>query len=143
MSHQFETYFKSLAGSWALERKISTGETLNGKAVFELVSSTAFLLHEEGELKLLSGLEIPASRNWFWHLSDNTDLEITYDEARLQDYHLINLHKREDYWIGSAQHLCGADLYSGEYLFSEDRFEITQTVKGPQKDYFVISIYSK
>ncbi len=143
MSQQFETCFKSLAGSWVLEREISTGETLSGKAVFERISNTAFLLREVGELTLLNGSSIPASRNWFWYLSENSVLEITYDEARLQDYHLISLSSEDDGWTGSAQHLCGADIYSGEYCFFNNSFEINQTVKGPNKDYSVTSFYSK
>lgn len=143
MNLQFETLFKSLAGSWSLERNISTGEKLNGKAVFESISDTAFLLREEGELKLLNGTVIPASRNWFWHLLNNSTFEITYDEDRLQDYHLLHMSQAEECWSGSSKHLCGEDLYSGMYRFFENRFEITQMIKGPNKDYSVSSIYSK
>jgi hypothetical protein len=143
MSHSFETYFKSLEGSWFLERKISSGETLNGKAVFEATSDTAFLMREEGKLVLPNKTKISASRNWYWHLSNDNALEITYDEARFKDYHHIYFGKHEDGWRGTAQHLCGADLYSGEYKFFEGRFEITQTIKGPKKGYVISSIYSK
>ena len=143
MDKLFEIYFKSLIGSWVLERKISTGEIFNGKAVFESISNTAFLLREEGELILLSGATVPASRNWFWHLSKNAVLEITYDEAKLQDYHLINLSHDDACWTGTAQHLCGDDIYSGEYQFFENSFEIIQMIKGPNKNYRVRSTYSK
>lgn len=143
MSQLFEIYFKSLTGSWSLKREISTGETLYGKAVFEIVSGTAFLMREEGQLVLSDKKEISASRNWYWHLSEKNTLEVTYDDARLEAYHLLNLVKSETCWAGSAQHLCGSDLYSGDYKFYKKRFEITQTIIGPQKDYTVTSIYSK
>ena len=143
MSQEFETTFKSLSGLWNLKRDISTGETLIGKAVFESISDTAFLLHEEGQLVLMNQTQIPASRNWYWNLSDENTLEITYDEARLEEYHLVNLISSESGWHGEAQHLCGSDLYCGEYSFKENGFEIIQTVKGPKKDYMVRSFYSK
>lgn len=143
MDKPFEAYFKSLAGCWRIERKISTGEILIGKAVFEAISDTAFLLSETGELTLKDGQKIAASRDWFWALSGKSRLEITYDEERLLDYHLINLQHEDNRWIGSAKHLCSDDLYSGEYYFSENCFEIHHTIKGPNKNYSVMSIYSK
>ena len=143
MSAAFEFYFKSLAGSWSLERKISSGETFNGKAVFEAVSNTAFLMQEEGVLSLTSGKSVPASKCWYWHCSDNMILEITYDQEKNQPYHLVNLIENETGWFGSAKHLCGADNYCGEYQFSVDQFSINQTVKGPNKDYSVSSTYKR
>lgn len=143
MNTVFEKYFNSLAGSWSLERVISTGEILNGKAEFETLSGSAFLMQEEGVLLLKSGATIPASRNWFWHLKDQAILEITYDEEKLQDYHRMSVLDGDVGWSGSAEHLCGVDLYSGEYKFFEDGFAINQTVKGPQKDYSVASIYKR
>lgn len=143
MRQAFEARFKSLAGSWRLKREISTGETLDGKAVFEAISNTAFLMREEGQLVLMNKAQIPASRSWYWHLSDENTLEITYDEARLEEYHLVNLISSESGWHGEAQHLCGSDLYCGKYSFKENGFEIIQTVKGPKKDYTVRSFYSK
>ncbi len=143
MSQEFETYFKSLSGSWNLKREISTGEKLIGKADFECISKSAFLLREEGELTLKSGAQIHASRIWYWHLSVNQTLKITYDELRQQEYHLVRLKHVSDKWRGEAQHLCGSDLYSGEYLFCKKGFEIRQTIKGPNKDYMVLSHYSK
>jgi len=143
MNHSFETYFKSLEGSWNLDRKISTGEILSGRAVFEPVSDTVFLLREEGYLTLSNGRVIVASRNWYWHLSKKQTLEITYDEARKQDYHLVELKNDSSIWVGTAEHLCGDDLYAGHYRFFENRFEVTQAIKGPNKDYSVSSHYSK
>lgn len=143
MRQAFEARFKSLAGSWRLKREISTGERLEGKAVFEAISDTAFLLREEGELVLLNKAQIPAARTWFWYLCDGEVLEVTYDEARLEKYHLINLVRCETVWYGEAKHLCGLDIYSGEYEFFKDHFEIRQTVKGPNKDYSVFSVYHK
>ena len=141
MSMAFEFYFKSLAGSWSLERKISTGETFNGKAVFEPISGTAFLMREEGILVLNNGANVPASKYWYWHIADNAILEISYDEEKDQPYHHVNLSGDKSGWSGSAEHLCGADLYSGSYRFSKDRFMINQTIKGPNKDYSLITSY--
>ena len=141
MSPAFETYFKSLAGLWNLKREISTGETLTGKADFEFISKSAFLMREEGHLVLLNKTKIPAARTWYWHLCNNDVFEVTYDEACVEKYHLVKLVKSEISWQGEAQHLCGSDLYSGEYRFYDDGFEIIQTVEGPKKDYMVRSIY--
>lgn len=141
MSHSFDAYFKSLTGSWFLERKISSGETLNGKAVFEAISDTAFLMREEGELTLVNGSRINASRQWYWHFNNPNTLQITYDAAGHQDYHLIALRYKQGLWRGQAGHLCDADLYQGYYQFCNNQFEIKQTVKGPAKDYRICSIY--
>ena len=143
MSQEFEATFKSLSGLWNLKREISTGERLVGKADFEFISKSAFLLREEGDLTLANGVTIAASRNWYWHLSESQILEITYDKTRDQDYHLIHINRDWKSWFGEAKHLCGADLYSGEYRFYENGFEIKQAIKGPNKDYTVVSRYSK
>lgn len=143
MSQDFRSYFDSLTGSWLLEREISTGEKLRGKAVFEVISDTAFLLCEEGELKLQNGLTIPAIKSWYWHLLEPAILNITYDEAGLEDYHRVSL-KLNDYTrLGCAEHLCGGDVYLGDYRFSPNHFEISHTIKGPNKNYSVRSFYSK
>ena len=141
MRQAFETLFKSLEGLWKLKREISTGETLDGKAAFEPISSAAFLMREEGQLVLSNKIEIPAARTWYWHLCDGEVLEVTYDKARLEDYHLVNLERSGACWHGKAKHLCGSDLYSGEYSFNVNGFAIIQTVKGPKKDYSVKSVY--
>lgn len=126
-----------------MERKISTGEKLIGKAVFENISDTAFLLREEGELLLLSGSVINASRQWYWHLCEGDGLEVTYDSKRAEAYHSLKPKLEEGLWQGTADHLCGADCYQGYYWFGENKFGIDQTIKGPAKDYKVQSVYSK
>ena len=143
MSKRFEPLFKSLVGCWLLERKISSGERLIGKAVFEPVSDTVFLLCEEGELSLLNGSKVHASRKWYWHLDVNNVLEITYDARRAEPYHRISLVLKDDLWQGQADHLCGADCYQGLYRFCKNEFGVDQTIKGPAKNYTVQSLYSK
>jgi len=42
----------------------------------------------------------------------------------------------------SASHLCNADSYLSEYeLAGEHRFYVQHTVRGPQKDYVVLTTY--
>ncbi len=143
MSPVFNDYFKKLTGAWSLERKISTGETLNGKVVFERISDAAFFMREEGELILLNGSCISASRIWYWHLVDEQKLKITYDKNRQKEYHFLALSFEEGQWQGESDHLCGADHYLGNYKFSQNAFEVSQTIQGPNKNYSLTSYYIK
>ena len=143
MISEFANIFNQFAGVWSLERKISSGENLNGKAVFERVSHTVFLLREEGELTLQNGTSINAARDWYWHLLSSQELEITYDETGQEKYHLLDLSLKNDNWLGSSDHLCGDDHYFGSYKFDINSFQIKQTIKGPNKNYSVESNYFK
>lgn len=134
---------KSLEGIWLLERTFSTGEKLTGKAVFECISDTAFLLHEEGELHLANGTRLEAKREWYWFFEAPDVLEITYDKARKEPYHLLAIRSEDGILCADAEHFCGRDVYTGHYRLAVKRLEIRQTVKGPVKDYEVTSVYSK
>jgi len=143
MRQPFTSVFENLVGEWCLEREVSTGESLQGAAVFTAVSKLSLLMHEEGELQLQSGMFIHATRDWYWHLHKTDELSVTYDEMRLQNYHSMRMSFRVDEWLGNAEHLCGEDIYSGSYAFWCDRFKIHQRVKGPKKNYSIISRYRK
>jgi len=143
MKQSFNSVFGNLVGEWYLARTVSTGETLTGKAVFKPLSELCLLMHEEGELELQNGTFVHASRDWYWHLPQADQLAITYDKCGLENYHAMEMVARCGRWFGEAKHLCGEDVYSGSYMFSNDGFEINHSVRGPQKNYSLISRYGK
>jgi hypothetical protein len=54
------------------------------------------------------------------------------------------LHLGEGQRESSDVHHCVADVYTGHYRFAlPNRFEITMTVRGPQKSYTIGTVYTR
>lgn len=131
-----------LAGAWSLERKISSGEQFSGSAIFEPCSETSLKLEESGTLFLQGGDSITANRNWVWHF-EGENLSVFFDEDPLRLYHNVPLSRDAETLAGMADHVCGKDVYAGEYRFSDDHFTIDQRVNGPAKNYTIASRYER
>ncbi len=128
-------------GRWRLSRRIedakagSTG-VFDGIAVF--TRDAAGLTYEEaGELRLPDMAGIRASRRYLWRQSDAA-IEVLFEDGR--DFHRIDLTGN----VATAWHDCLPDFYEVSYNFSHwPDWRAIWRVKGPRKDYTMISDYHR
>ena len=140
------TWFAELAGVWQLTRDSSDGSRFTGTARFTATDGNAYLLREEGFLRLATGEVLPASRQWVWRLTEHPagerEIEIRYpQEAGGELYHRFRPEQaalpdsKGDAWHGEGEHLCGRDIYLAGYRLSARAIDIDHHVTGPAKDY--------
>jgi hypothetical protein len=59
---------------------------------------------------------------------------VRYPENRgLEIYHRTEMISTPDGWTGSAEHLCGADVYCADYMLKPDEIIINHDISGPRK----------
>lgn len=138
-----DNFFVNLTGKWALSRSISTGENFHGSATFDLENKNQLVLFEQGSLFLSESNVIDATRRWVWRLAESSQLNIFFDESPLRLYHQLELVIESNRATGTANHVCGDDIYAGKYQISETSIKIHQTVSGPKKDYSILSKYDR
>jgi Family of unknown function (DUF6314) len=139
----FAGWSATLPGDWRLERRYTDGSRFEGNALFT-AEHGAIALAETGALRVCSGPELPAARNWTWRLHGAETLHIHFrDPARAYLYHGMSVAARGNGWTGVAGHDCGADHYRGRYIFEKDRIIVRQWVAGPQKNYAFVTYYQR
>ncbi|AEA99385.1 DUF6314 family protein [Alteromonas mediterranea] len=130
------------AGRWHLRRKIiqQNGDT------FSFVGTAAFCwepawekptlnYYEQGEVTAPNGNIMPAERRYFWQQSQHGVFDVLFDDERY--FHTFSASNP------NAEHLCGDDNYVVHYDFAKlPVWRSTWQVKGPRKDYTMISEYS-
>lgn len=123
-------------GRWRVERQISDrlgpDGLFEGEAVFAPVPG-GLTYHETGTLRLGQGRGFPAERAYFWR-ADGARIAVDFADGRpFHDF---------DPAAPAAYHLCIADGYSVRYDFAGwPAWQAEWTVKGPRKDYTMISRY--
>ncbi len=101
-------------------------------------SGEKWLLTESGALLLADGSAVQASRQWLWSLS-GTKLLVEFPEIEPRPYHVINMKPTDHGWQGKANHLCIDDTYDGKYVVGANTMTVSHKIKGPKKDYEIIS----
>lgn len=93
---------------------------------------------EEGRLRLLDGRAFDAHREYLYQGRPG-GFAVLFAEQPPRLFHETALRPGDDEtsaWIGTAAHLCAADLYDSLYRFLADgSFTLRHTVRGPRKDY--------
>lgn len=135
--------FSALSGEWQLGREFSTGETFTGTARFDPASNNRLRLTESGNLKTKQDTLLEASRSWLWQLEPDGGLVVLYDETPPRVYHSLVPERSYSVWTARGAHLCGKDHYAGAYTISPEKIVVAQRVRGPYKDYDMVSRYSK
>ena len=141
--------------------------SFNGLATLETRGATdpsyekEYLYHEEGEFVSDQGLTFKATKQYVYRYQKNAEKISAWfvkQDGKTVDYHFHdlsfteglsrNLHTKDTKRLtASGHHLCTPDTYGAEYHFQylEDHltsWNITYTVKGPQKDYVSNANYS-
>ena len=97
--------------------------------------SRTLAYNEKGEVTAPNGSVMPAERRYFWQQSQTGLFEVLFDDERY--FHTFSASNP------NAEHLCGDDNYVVCYDFTKwPVWRSTWQVKGPRKDYTMVSEYS-
>lgn len=95
----------------------------------------ALAYYEKGEVIAPNGSVMPAERRYFWQQPQTGLFEVLFDDERY--FHTFSASNP------NAEHLCGDDNYVVRYDFTAwPVWRSTWQVKGPRKDYTMVSEYS-
>ena len=164
--------FRSLLGTWELEREIKSQSPhqpsgrFRGTAKFFLRDGTAdgpaaqeYLYVEEGTFLAEDGLRFAAMRRYVWRYDEERDVLgvwfIRPDDDRTVDrlFHELEFTAppadgADRGWEARAGHLCEEDYYGVKYEFrfravNLTRWSVEYSVKGPRKDYTLSGQYRR
>ena len=125
-------------GDWRLLRRIADANAgqdgaFEGVARF-VPQGDGLLYHECGELRLGMAAPMRAERSYLWREAAGR-IVVQFDDGR--PFHSF------DGAVAAADHLCGEDLYQVHYDFADwPDWRATWRVRGPRKDYEMVSLYS-
>ena len=132
--------FSALAGTWELLRTI--GEwNFRGSAVFQAQGSGELRYEENGILSKPGNADIQASRRYIYRYEADR-IVIYFDERPARIFEILDLKRAPNgSWEAEAEHACNPDHYASRYAFGRDTIAITHVVRGPRKDYEMVSNY--
>jgi hypothetical protein len=135
---------ESLIGSWAIERRVDDMATLTGSVNFEPSAENEAVYHETGTLRLSTGYEAAAERKYIYRQCED-GLAVFFDERPPRLFHMVRLARDGDGCLtGEAEYICADDIYLTDYKFDSDtQFRVRHRVRGPRKDYTIITLYRK
>ncbi|MBC9877832.1 hypothetical protein G8O24_10820 [Bradyrhizobium sp. INPA01-394B] len=135
---------KRLTGSWSFDRLIAGQGSMQGLATFTPLDPDGLAYREQGRLKLLTGTELEAEREYVFR-EHGGGFDVFFKETPLRLFHTIELAASDGGAVsGSAIHLCNADRYQSTYTFRSDGgFIVRHVVAGPRKDYTMLTTYRR
>lgn len=125
-----------LRGRWTVDRAINgRPSAFTGTAEFT-VEGEGLRWDERGRL-VLDAYDGPASRTL--HLAPGAGAyEVRFDDGR--PFHALDLASGRC----EAEHLCGEDVYRGEYVVAgDDALVVTWRIEGPAKDELIETRYER
>jgi hypothetical protein len=130
-----------LSGTWHFERSIEGHGSMKGVATFTPARSGELAYREEGDLQLESGGEVRAQREYFYRQRGD-GFAVFFKETPPRLFHEVHLGGVAGVLKGSVDHMCGQDHYLSTYEFQPGaRFVIRHVVRGPRKDYTIVTSY--
>lgn len=139
------TFFIS---EWTFERKIFTGEnvqgTAKGTAVFSAIEKNKKLLYNErGELQLSEGGKFSFTRS-FIYTFEGEQLTLIYNDGENFGQHYQTYQPESERLVSLNPHICGADVYNGYFeKLSGNSYRQYVKVVGAKKDYEVETVYAR
>ncbi|MCY4335071.1 MAG: DUF6314 family protein [Litoreibacter sp.] len=137
---------EDFVGAWHLSRVIQdhltdTKGTLTGEARFAEREPGVLDYIESKSLSLGAQPPLEATRRYIWE-QDEGRIFVRFEDGR--DFHEI----RGDRLLPDAEHFCDPDLYHVSYDFTRwsakrPKWRAMWRVKGPRKDYRMISDYTR
>ncbi len=122
-------------GRWHLTRQITPADGPSGQfdgiATWSPVTE-GLAYHELGMLQIANHPPMQAERRYLWR----PDLSVWFEDGRF--FHTVPADG------GATGHWCDPDQYDVVYTFDDwPSFRVSWRVKGPAKDYTMISDYSR
>jgi hypothetical protein len=130
-----------IIGTWNLQRKISNQLPIIGTAVIHSINEFTVSYQEEVLTPLLKGKVIKGTQEY--RLEKNSDfLEIFFcnglNAGQIFQRFLFNASQSK------SIHICAKDQYRSTWIWlNEESFQLKHEVKGPRKDYVMITNYFK
>ena len=122
-------------GAWAFERRITHADgqeaLVSGRAVWTR-DGDGLVCEETGEMRIAGAAPMQVARRYRWA----EGLRVHFEDGRF--FHAVPPEG------GEASHWCDPDQYDGSYDFSRwPAFSVTWAVRGPRKDYRMVTTYTK
>jgi len=138
--------FLALEGTWLLDRTIPGHAKLQGVATFKRVDDCSLKYEETGDLELLGGKKLSATRSYVYRLAEPfIEIEFSgrqYDSGTPLFAKLELDNSCEGKSTIPYKHYCGKDVYELIFRFEMPRsFSSEISVFGPKKDYVTYSRY--
>jgi Family of unknown function (DUF6314) len=132
--------FSALAGTWELSRTVGNWN-FRGSAVFRAEGANELRYEENGILAKPGHADIQASRRYIYRYEADR-IVIYFDERPARIFETLELkHAPNGTWEAEAEHACAPDHYASRYAFGPDAIMISHVVRGPRKDYEMVSNY--
>lgn len=135
-------------GEWTFERKIFTGENVQGAAkgtaVFSVIEENKKLLYNErGELQLSEGGKFSFTRS-FIYTFEGEQLTLIYNDGENFGQHYQTYQPESERLVSLNPHVCGADVYDGYFeKLSSNSYRQYVKVIGAKKDYEMETVYAR
>lgn len=129
-----------LAARWQLDRTVSTGEVMTGRAVLSASSSRELHYEENVSVTLTDGKILEGFRSYIYQVNQD-GFDIYFDESPRRLFQHVELEPISGGYEGSCSHLCGDDTYNSKIeILNDGRMRMTHRVTGPRKDYTSVTI---
>ena len=132
--------FSALAGTWELSRTVGDWK-FHGSAVFRAQGPNELRYEENGILAKPDNADIQASRRYIYRYEADR-IVVYFDERPARIFEILDLKRAPNgTWEAQAEHACPPDHYASRYVFSIGTLLIAHDVRGPRKDYEMVSNY--
>lgn len=133
-----DALFLFLKGTWSFDRTIRGHGSMSGVAAFRNRTPTA-LDYDESGTHAAKGGAVDFYQSYIY-VQEGGDIAVTFKDGR--PFHTLTFDNAQNLLTASAVHLCGDDVYRGEYVFHDnDNFSLRWDVKGPRKNYLIETNY--
>ena len=134
--------FRSLEGTWKFHRVISSGGTLDGRAIFQNSSDNpnTLLYNESGLFLTATGAKLNFFKKYYYQYTATPidSISVLFSDGRF--FHM--LHFEDCSTEAQGYHLCVQDTYKALYRFiNPGMFELIYTVDGPKKKYTITTTF--
>ena len=138
---------KYLIGKWIIKKEISglcNGQVnmqMLGKAEFKeiLIPRVENSLHYEEKFNISPNI---FSKQQYKYIKKNSSFQKLFINNDV--FYNIKFTKTDDIIKAHGEHFCLQDRYRAEYFFTDvNNFQLIYYIKGPKKDYSIISEYSR
>jgi hypothetical protein len=132
--------FSALAGTWELSRTV--GEwNFRGRAVFRAQAPNELRYEENGILAKPDNADIQASRRYIYRCEADR-IVVYFDERPTRIFEILDPKRAPNgTWEAEGEHACPPDHYVSRYAFGIGRLLIAHVVRGPRKNYEMVSNY--